>query len=143
MIKVLVVDDSALMRRLLCGILQAQGDMDVSVARDGEEALARLHALRPDVMKLDVNMPGMGGLACLDRIMLERPCPVATQYEKLDEIPFDFERRRVSIVLKRGTTPTEERLLIAKGSPEGIESICGTYEVGEKILEFDAAARAA
>jgi Mg2+-importing ATPase len=79
----------------------------------------------------------------LDTAILERPCPVATQYEKLDEIPFDFERRRVSIVLKRGVPPTEERLLIAKGSPEGIEALCATYEVAGKIVEFDGESRAA
>jgi len=46
------------------------------LAADGEEALAQLHAFQPDVITLDINMPGMGGLACLDRIMVERPCPV-------------------------------------------------------------------
>ncbi len=76
MIKVLVVDDSALMRRVLTGILRGAGDMEVSVARNGTEALARLHDVRPDVITLDVNMPEMDGLACLDRIMLQRPCPV-------------------------------------------------------------------
>ncbi len=76
MIKVLVVDDSALMRRVLSGILTGSGDMDVVTARDGEDALARLHDIRPDVITLDVNMPNMSGLACLDRIMIERPCPV-------------------------------------------------------------------
>jgi two-component system, chemotaxis family, protein-glutamate methylesterase/glutaminase len=75
-IKVLVVDDSALMRRVLTGILVAAGDFEVAVARDGAEALARLADYQPDVITLDVNMPGMDGLACLDRIMVQRPCPV-------------------------------------------------------------------
>jgi two-component system chemotaxis response regulator CheB len=75
-IKVLVVDDSALMRRVLSGILTDTGEMDVTTARDGQEALARLHDIRPDVVTLDVNMPNMNGLDCLDRIMIERPCPV-------------------------------------------------------------------
>ena len=76
MIKILVVDDSALMRRLLTGIFGAQPDMEVSSARDGLEALAQLHAFQPDVITLDVNMPQMDGLSCLDRIMLERPSRV-------------------------------------------------------------------
>ena len=42
----------------------------------GVEALEQLQAFKPDVITLDVNMPEMDGLACLDRIMLERPCPV-------------------------------------------------------------------
>jgi two-component system chemotaxis response regulator CheB len=75
-IKLLVVDDSALMRRVLGTLFGAQGDFEVAFARDGAEALAQLAAFAPDVITLDVQMPGMGGLACLDRIMLERPCPV-------------------------------------------------------------------
>ncbi len=76
MIKVLVVDDSALMRRLLGNALRAEQDMQVEFARDGVEALARLSDFHPDVITLDVQMPQMDGLACLDRIMVERPCPV-------------------------------------------------------------------
>ena len=76
MIKVLVVDDSALMRRIMGDILRAAGDMEVAYARDGVEAIAHLHAFQPDVVTLDVHMPRMGGLECLDRIMIERPCRV-------------------------------------------------------------------
>ncbi len=76
MIKVLVVDDSALMRKVLGSILRAEGDMEVAVARDGLEAVARLHSFAPDVVTLDIHMPRMDGLACLDRIMIERPSRV-------------------------------------------------------------------
>jgi two-component system chemotaxis response regulator CheB len=75
-IKVLVVDDSALMRKVLGSILRAEGDMEVAVARDGLEAVARLHSFAPDVVTLDIHMPRMDGLACLDRIMIERPSRV-------------------------------------------------------------------
>jgi two-component system, chemotaxis family, protein-glutamate methylesterase/glutaminase len=75
-IKLLVVDDSALTRRLLGDVFAAEGDFEVAFARDGIEALQRLQEFRPDVVTLDVQMPHMDGLACLDRIMLERPCPV-------------------------------------------------------------------
>ena len=76
MIRVLVVDDSALMRRVLGGILREADGMEVALARDGEEAIAQLHAFRPAVITLDVAMPDMDGLACLDRIMVERPSRV-------------------------------------------------------------------
>ena len=76
MIKVLVVDDSALMRKLLGEIFGAEPDFEVRTARNGVEALENLHRYAPDVITLDVQMPQMDGLACLDRIMLERPCPV-------------------------------------------------------------------
>ena len=76
MIKVLAVDDSALMRRLLGNVFQSQEDFEVVFARDGVEALARLHEFQPDVVTLDIHMPNMDGLACLDRIMVERPTRV-------------------------------------------------------------------
>ncbi len=76
MIRLLVVDDSPLMRRLLGGIFAAEGDFEVAFARNGVEALDRLAEFKPDVITLDVHMPEMDGLACLDRIMVERPCPV-------------------------------------------------------------------
>ena len=76
MTRLLIVDDSALMRRLLSDVFADEADFVVETARDGEEALAKLHGFAPDVITLDVHMPGMDGLACLDRIMLERPLPV-------------------------------------------------------------------
>ena len=76
MIKLLIVDDSPLMRRLLVQIFEEAGDFEIAVARSGEEAISTALEFAPDVITLDINMPGMNGLACLDRIMLERPCPV-------------------------------------------------------------------
>lgn len=74
--KLLVVDDSALMRRVLAEIFRGEDDFELAFARDGVEALIQLHAFQPDVITLDVQMPQMDGLNCLDRIMVERPCPV-------------------------------------------------------------------
>ena len=76
MIKVLVVDDSALVRKLFSRVLAEDSDFEIQVARDGVEALAQLDAFGPDVITLDVHMPRMDGLQCLDRIMVQRPCPV-------------------------------------------------------------------
>ena len=76
MIRLLIVDDSPLMRRLLGGVFTAEADFEIAYARNGIEALEQLRTFEPDVITLDVNMPEMDGLACLDRIMLERPCPV-------------------------------------------------------------------
>ena len=76
MTRLLIVDDSALMRRLLSQIFIAAGDFEIATARDGDEAIAQLSAFAPDVVTLDVHMPGLNGLAVLDRIMVERPCPV-------------------------------------------------------------------
>lgn len=72
---VLVVDDSALMRRRIADLLIEAG-FRVETAATGEEALARLPVVDPDVVTLDVTMPGMDGLTCLARIMVEHPTPV-------------------------------------------------------------------
>ncbi len=71
-----MVDDSALMRRVLGQILAREHDFVVAFAPNGLEALDKLSSFEPDVITLDVHMPQMDGLACLDRIMVERPCPV-------------------------------------------------------------------
>ncbi len=76
LISVLVVDDSALMRRALKSILADAGEFEVNAARNGVDAIEQLHRLGPDVITLDVNMPEMDGLTCLNRIMEERPTPV-------------------------------------------------------------------
>lgn len=76
MIKLLVVDDSALMRRLLADVFGRADGFELAFAHDGAEALERLETFRPDVITLDINMPGLNGLETLDRIMLQRPCPV-------------------------------------------------------------------
>ena len=64
------------MRRVLGEVFQKEAGFEVAFARDGVDALAQVHAFKPDVITLDVQMPRMDGLSCLDRIMVERPCPV-------------------------------------------------------------------
>lgn len=76
-IKILIVDDSVLMRGLLREIFSKQQDMEVvGTAPDAYTALAQIETLEPDVVTLDVEMPGMSGLTMLDKLMRERPMPV-------------------------------------------------------------------
>jgi two-component system chemotaxis response regulator CheB len=76
MIKLLIVDDSALMRRQLAAVFQAAGGFDIRQARNGKEAIAENIAFQPAVITLDINMPEMDGLTALSVIMTERPVPV-------------------------------------------------------------------
>lgn len=76
MVKVLVVDDSALMRKHLTDLLGSDGGYEVRTARNGAEALVAIEEFDPDVVTLDVNMPEMDGITCLSRIMTQRPKPV-------------------------------------------------------------------
>ena len=76
MIKLLIADDSALMRKMLQDVFQAEGDFDIRLARNGVEALDLVRSFDPQVVTLDVQMPGMDGLKCLGQIMIEAPRPV-------------------------------------------------------------------
>lgn len=76
MIKLLIVDDSALMRRQLTTVFQAAGDFEIRQARNGREAVAENRDFQPDVVTLDINMPEMDGITALSLIMAERPVPV-------------------------------------------------------------------
>jgi two-component system chemotaxis response regulator CheB len=76
-IKVLIIDDSALIRSLLTEIINKQPDMVVvGTAPDPLVAREKIKALNPDVLTLDVEMPKMDGLAFLEKLMRLRPTPV-------------------------------------------------------------------
>ncbi len=101
-IRVLVVDDSALMRKKIKEILESDPEIEViATARDGEDGLNKARQLHPDVVALDINMPGMDGLTVLQYIVNEQICPVImvsslTQegalitYEALEMGAFDY-----------------------------------------------------
>jgi two-component system chemotaxis response regulator CheB len=74
---VLVVDDSAFMRRVISDILSRTEEFRViGTARDGNDALRKVHQLNPDMVTMDVEMPGLDGLSALGYIMSETPRPV-------------------------------------------------------------------
>jgi two-component system chemotaxis response regulator CheB len=77
MIRVLIVDDSKLIRDVLTDILKEQPDIQVvGTAADAFEARDRMKELNPDVITLDVEMPKMNGLEFLDKLMRVKPMPV-------------------------------------------------------------------
>lgn len=91
-ISILVVDDSAFMRNALSRMINSDPDLNVvGTAASGAEALERISALNPDVVTLDVEMPGLNGLETLRRIMAETPRPVimvSSSTEDAAEITF-------------------------------------------------------
>ncbi|SHK12971.1 chemotaxis-specific protein-glutamate methyltransferase CheB [Rhodothermus profundi] len=76
MIRLLIVDDSALMRRQLTRLFEEAGGFEIRTARDGTEAIELNRSFEPDVITLDIHMPRMDGLTALAHIMAERPVPV-------------------------------------------------------------------
>ncbi|MEM6795851.1 MAG: response regulator, partial [Acidobacteriota bacterium] len=76
-LRVAVVDDSTFIRKAITRMLEDDPQIVVvGSAGSGEELLTHLDAWRPDVVTLDLDMPGMGGLETLDRLMAVRPTPV-------------------------------------------------------------------
>lgn len=76
-IRVAVVDDSTFIRKAITRMLEGEPDLVVvGSAGSGEELLTHLEEWAPDVVTLDLDMPGMGGLATLDRLTALRPTPV-------------------------------------------------------------------
>ena len=109
-LKVLVVDDSALMRKHLSGLLKAEG-FDVALAHNGQEAVEMVLSWNPDVVTLDINMPGMDGLTALSQIMVARPTPTLM----------------VSSLTSKGALATLEAL--AMGAVDYVEKPGGTISL--------------
>ena len=91
-IRVLVVDDSRMIRDVLTEILNSQPDIEVvGAAADAFEARDMMKSLQPDVVTLDVEMPKMNGLEFLDKLMRARPTPVvmiSSATERGSEVTF-------------------------------------------------------
>lgn len=75
-IRLLIVDDSAVIRRILRETFEREPDFEVDIARDGNDALTRAASFKPDVVTLDVAMPGMDGLAVLRALPSRHACAV-------------------------------------------------------------------
>ncbi len=75
--KVLVVDDSSFFRRRVSEIINADPDMEViDIAKNGEEAITKTKALRPDVITMDIEMPVLDGISAVKAIMASTPTPI-------------------------------------------------------------------
>ncbi|HMO10986.1 MAG TPA: response regulator transcription factor [Actinotalea sp.] len=108
--RILLVDDQALMRMGFAMVLDGEPDLEVvGEAGDGATALAQVRALKPDVVLMDVRMPGMNGIDATSRIVADHPevrVLVLTTFD-LDEYAFAALRAGASGFLLKDTEPAE------------------------------------
>ncbi len=112
MIRVLLADDQALVRAGFRALLDAQEDIEVvGEASDGAEAVEAARRHRPDVVLMDIRMPGVDGLAATKEITSEKRLPdlrivILTTFD-LDEYVFEALRNGASGFLVKNTEPAE------------------------------------
>lgn len=99
--RVLVVDDSPLVRQIFVDAIRREPDLEVvGYARDGEEALLRVAELNPDVVVLDLEMPRLDGLGCLREMMAARPTRAVMLSHRLETAHEALELGAVDFVIK-------------------------------------------
>lgn len=94
MAKVLIVDDARLSRVVLSDAVSAGGHQVVGEAADGDEAMARYRELRPDVVTLDITMPGRDGIVVLRELLEEDPRARVVMCSAIGEQPKVVEALR-------------------------------------------------
>ena len=132
-VRVLVVDDSAYIRKVVKEMLGRQSSIEVvGTARDGEDALDLVERLRPDVVTCDLIMPGVGGVEFIRRQMAARPVPIvivsiaAESSERvlsgLDAGAIDFVQKPTALATERVFDLAEElasKIVAAAEAPLG------------------------
>ncbi|MCW2779240.1 MAG: hypothetical protein JWN17_2965 [Frankiales bacterium] len=125
MIRVLVVDDQELVRTGFTLILQAEPDLTVvGTAADGDDAVRRCRALTPDVVLMDIRMPGKDGITATAEILMLRPAP-----RVLILTTFDLDEH-VSAALRAGASGFVLKDIRADALAEAIR----TVHAGEALL---------
>ncbi len=98
-IKVLVVDDTAFMRKVIPQVLESDPDVQVvGTAENGQEGLEMIQAMGPDVVTLDIAMPVMNGLTAIKHIMIKSPAPIVVLSSLVSDGAVIFEALRLGVV---------------------------------------------
>jgi two-component system, NarL family, invasion response regulator UvrY len=126
-IRVMLVDDHDLVRTGLRSIVEAQADMEVAgEAASGEDAVRLAKSLKPDVILMDLNLPGIGGIGATERIVRARLKSRIVVVSAQTESPFPkrlLEAGAVGYVTKAG--PADELLQAIRTAAQGRRYIAG------------------
>ena len=119
----MIVEDSAVVRQLLAHIVSRDARLRLAAAvSSAEEALAELERVRPDVISMDIRLPGIDGLEATRRIMAERPTPIVVIADAVEEtglrISMNALRAGALSVVEKPLGPSRE------GWERAAEAIC-------------------
>ncbi|ARD49314.1 chemotaxis response regulator protein-glutamate methylesterase [Sporosarcina sp. P33] len=134
--RILVVDDSAFMRKLISDMLNKHPMMEVvGIARNGRDATEKVRELRPDVITMDIEMPVMNGLEALQQIMDQTPVPVvilsSTTKHNTENAVLSMEYGAVDVIAKPGGAISLNLHEIEK---EIVEKVFAASNVGIQTL---------
>lgn len=117
-IRILMVDDNRTMREALCCLLGTQSDMEVIAEADnGQEAVRLAQELGPDVVIMDISMPGLNGIEATSRIIAVRP------EVRVVAVSLHEDRRYVDRMLKAGASAFVSKECTFKKLAETIRSV--------------------
>jgi DNA-binding NarL/FixJ family response regulator len=129
--RILITDDHPLTREALAGLLTANGFEVVGQASDGAEAIARAAALQPDIVVLDLTMPGMDGLTALPHLREQAPVVVLTAAEDDANLLAAIRLGAAGYLLK--SEPPERIVEFLRGVSRGEAALSGT--VARRLMD--------
>jgi DNA-binding NarL/FixJ family response regulator len=131
-IRVLVVDDHTVVRRGICDYLADEPDIEVvATAADGTEALAKVDRFRPDVVVLDIQMPGLSGIQVTERIKAQHPAIKMLILTAYDNDPYIFS------LLQKGVSG----YLLKTAGPDDLIRAVHAVHRGQSVLGPEIAQR--
>ncbi|WP_405797651.1 response regulator [Streptomyces sp. NBC_01506] len=133
MTTVVLADDEALLRKALAALLTLEGEITVvAEAQDGESAVEATLRHRPDVLVIDLEMPGVDGLGAVERIRRTRP----------DQVVLMLTRHARPGVLRKALRLGVQGFVSKSAEPAHITSVINTLHQGRRWIDPDVSARA-
>lgn len=137
-IRTLVVDDSVFMRTILKNALTRAAEIEViASAQNGHEAVEKIKELKPDVVTLDIEMPGLNGLEVLRKVMKECPVPIVMVSTKTqDGARMTFEALELGAVDYVAKPLADQAASLQRFQEKVIHAVATAYESNRSRLHY-------